>query len=332
MRKFKNERCRRVETNSVMIDVESLDERIATLVTQNGRLKELLNYERAQRIMAEQKVSELEAQLAKRTRHHKTPEEKEAEAVRALSKYKTNGVKKPSAVEEIKSYTDFHNMQEYMLSQGGEIGARNYLLLTLGVCIGCRVSDLVPLRFCNFFDDDWNYRERVMIYERKTSKINTCLITEAIKEAFNKFFEIVGRRFGFGDYIFQNPNTGNHITPNQGWRILDAAQKALGLPYNVGSHSMRKTFANVVACTDKTNIDMGTVEKVQGLLNHGDSRVTMRYLGALQRVYDNARMSVSDWVLGKSEVNELNIQSRKSIDDIYAYLETISEKIDEISS
>lgn len=316
----------------VLLDVGLEDEHIVKLAEENKRLRDLLNYERAQRILAERKCAELEAMFQKKTRRPKTQEEKDAEAVRALSKYKSNGVKKAEAVTNIRSYTDFRHMQEFYLSQGGYIGARNYLLLTIGVSIGCRVSDIVPLRFCNFFDDDWNPRERVTIYEKKTSKINTCLITEAIKLAFHKFFELVGKEFEFGDYIFQNPVTKDHITAKQGWRILNDAQQALRLPYNVGSHSMRKTFANVVACVDRTSVDIGMVEKVQGLLNHSDSRVTMRYLGALQHVYDGARRSVSDWVLGRSEIDELNIQSRKTIDDVYEYLEVLADKIDELST
>lgn len=320
------------EFKRVLISAETAEGRMAKLNEEVAQLRGLLNYERAQRILAERKCAELEAELLKKTRCRKTEEEKAADMVRALSKYKSNGVKKPEAVSEIRSYTDFKRMQDFYLSQGGYIGARNYLLLTVGVSIGCRVSDIVPLRFCNFFDDDWNLRERVTIYEKKTSKINDCLITEAIQLAFDKFFDIAGVDFDFGDYIFANPVTKEHITANHGWRILDEAQKKLGFSYNIGSHSMRKTFANVVACVDKTAINIGTVEKVQGLLNHSDSRVTMRYLGALRRLYDGARRAVSDWVLGKSEIDELDITSGKTVDDVYDYLEKLSEKIDEMST
>ena len=320
------------EFERVLVSAEVADERIAKLNEEITQLRNLLNYERAQRILAERKCTELEAELLKKTRHCKTEEEKEAEAIRALSKYKSNGVKKAEVASEIRSYTDFKRMQDYYLSQKGYAGARNWLLLTVGVSIGCRISDIVPLRFCNFFDDDWNFRERVTIYEKKTSKINNCLITESIKAAFDRFFEVAGRDFEFGDYIFANPVTKEHITTKHGWQILSDAQKALGLPYNVGSHSMRKTFANVVACVDKTAINIGTIEKVQGLLNHSDSRVTMRYLGALQRVYDSARCAVSDWVLGRSDVDELNVLSSKTIDDVYEYLERLSEKIDDLNT
>lgn len=197
--------------------------------------------------------------------------------------------------------------------------------------MGSRISDLVGLRFCQFFDDDMKPRERVMVFERKTSKINNCLITEAMIDAFSVYFKVTQQEFSFDAYIFPS-RKGGHITPKHGWMILDEAQKALGLDYNLGSHSLRKTFANIVACVDSTHIDMGTIEKVQGLLNHGDSKTTLRYLGALQRVYDKARMSVSDFVLGRTDIDELDIQSSKSIDDVFCALEELSKKIDNMEA
>ena len=308
--------------------IDTLLGRIAALTDENRRLRELLNYERAQGLIASQKLLDIESGVpARPCRKKKTREEKEAEAIKKLSKYKANGVKKATAVSEIRSYTDLKKLQEYFLNQGGANGARNYLLLTLGVCIGCRISDLVDLRFCQFFDDDRNPRERVILYEKKTSKLNNCLITEAMVQAFNKYFEITDKQFEFDAYVFPSRKAA-HITPKSGWEVMDEAQKALGLPYNLGSHSLRKTFANIVACADKTYMDMGTIEKVQGLLNHNDSKVTMRYLGALQRMYDSARISVSDFVLGKTGIDELTLAGRKSVNDVYDLLLSVSDKID----
>ena len=322
------------EGQRVLISNEELIARLNTLVRENAalqkdnaKLKDLLNYERAQRIMAEQRIAELELAAQKTTRRHKTREEKEADAVRAMSKYKTNGVKKAEAVSEIRSYTDLKRIEEYLLSHGGAEGPRNWLMLVLGVCMGCRISDIVDLRFCQFYDDDMNFRERVVVYEKKTSKVNNCLITDAIKSAFHKYFELTGRAFEFDAYIFSSKK-GGHVLPRSGWEMMNRAQQALGLGYNIGSHTLRKTFANIVACVDKTTVDMGTIEKVQGLLNHSDSRVTLRYMGALQRAYDSARISVSDFVLGKTGIDELEIVGGHTVNDVYEALETLSARLD----
>ena len=52
-----------------------------------------------------------------------------------------------------------------------------------------------------------------------------------------------------------------------GWKILSDAGKALSLPIIIGSHTMRKSFANIAACVDKSSIDMNAITKIQGLLN-----------------------------------------------------------------
>ena len=112
-----------------------------------------------------------------------------------------------------------------------------------------------------------------------------------------------------------------------GWKIISDAGKALNLPINIGSHTMRKSFANIAACVDKSTIDMNAITKIQGLLNHSDQRVTMRYLGKFQEMFDRARVAVSDFVLGKTDVNELIAGNAFTIDDIVGKLDNIETKL-----
>jgi integrase len=108
-----------------------------------------------------------------------------------------------------------------------------------------------------------------------------------------------------------------------GWKIISDAGKALKLPLNIGSHTMRKSFANIAACVDKSSIDMNSISKIQGLLNHSDQRVTMRYLGTYQDMFNRARVAVSDFVMGKTGVQELVAGNNYSIDDIMSKLEEL---------
>jgi hypothetical protein len=112
-----------------------------------------------------------------------------------------------------------------------------------------------------------------------------------------------------------------------GWKIISDAGKALKLPVNIGSHTMRKSFANIAACVDKSSIDMNSITKLQGLLNHSDQRVTMRYLGTYQRMFDRARIAVSDFILGKTDVHELIAGNNCTIDDILSKLDGIEQAI-----
>ena len=94
------------------------------------------------------------------------------------SEYKCNGVKKARKADSIRSYDEFKMIQDYFASKGQ---MRNYALWTIGVSLGLRISDLTQLRFKHFlFEDMKNFRERIKIYEQKTSKLNDILITESL--------------------------------------------------------------------------------------------------------------------------------------------------------
>ena len=112
-----------------------------------------------------------------------------------------------------------------------------------------------------------------------------------------------------------------------GWKILSDAGKALDLPIVIGSHTMRKSFANIAACVDQSSIDMNSITKIQGLLNHADQRVTMRYLGTYQQMFDRAREAVSDFVMGKTDVHEIIAGTNITINDVIAKLEQIEQKL-----
>ena len=88
---------------------------------------------------------------------------------------------------------------------------------------------------------------------------------------------------------------------------------------------MRKSFANIAACVDKSTIDMNAITKIQGLLNHSDQRVTMRYLGTYQDMFDRARVAVSEFVLGRTDVHQLIAGNNYTIDDIMSKLEAMAE-------
>ena len=216
---------------------------------------------------------------------------------------KGDGKNKPHKAESIRSYDDFKAFQNYFLKREK---IRDYALWTIGVALGLRISDLVYLRYKHFFEEDKKtYRDRLKVIEQKTSKLNDILITEACKQALNKLIESNGGEFEYGDYIFTSRKGGNRMETRSCWRIISQAGKELGMPFSCGSHTMRKSFANIAACVDDSIVDMNSIVKIQGLLNHSDPRITMRYLDTFSGMYDRARVAVSDFILGRTEVNEL---------------------------
>lgn len=228
------------------------------------------------------------------------PKTEKEERILEYSEFKSNGVRKARPASSIQSYNEFKAVADYLL----ERNVRDWALWVIGVSFGIRISDLLLLKVKNVLNEDRSFKTRVFIYEKKTGKLNGMLITNSIVYALSKYFDGLGWAFSPEDHIFKSQKAGK-MTEQHGWRILSNAGKALGLPLVVGSHTMRKSFANIAACVDRTTVDMNVITKIQGLLNHSDQRTTMQYIGALNNMYDRARTAVSDFVLGKTNVNEL---------------------------
>ena len=80
----------------------------------------------------------------------------------------------------------------------------------------------------------------------------------------------------------------------------------------------------------KSDVDIyitGSNTKIQGLLNHSDQRVTMRYLGTYREMLDRARIAVSDFVLGRSGVNVLIAGDRYTVDDVMDRLDVLEDHL-----
>ena len=305
----------------------SLEQKNELLKAENEQLKTSLEYEKKIRVSLEKENTELKEKIEylknnppKRTRRTKQEMEND---IKEYSMYKVNGCKKAQPAEPIRSYDDFKAIQDYFLKQNN---VRDWMLWTLGVSLGLRISDLLKLKVKDIFNPDMTFRDRIMVVEQKTSKLNNCLITESVRYAIKKYFDTLDWKVDYNNYLFISHKTKSKMREEYGWKLISDAGKSLNLPINIGSHTMRKTFANIAACVDKSSVDMNTITKIQGLLNHSDQRVTMRYLGTFQKMYDNARIAVSDFVLGKTNVNELVAGASHTVDDVFSKLDSLETK------
>lgn len=303
-------------------------EKIGRLEIEKQGLIEELAIERVMRRDAEAKIEELKQKvieletIPKRKRRTKK-ELEDAEPVE-FTEFKSDGKRKARPADPVRSYEDFVAVQRYFIERGK---LRDWAMWTIGVSLGLRISDLLSLKINALLKDDRTFRKRLYIVEQKTSKINNCLITEAVINAATKLFESMNWMFELDDYIFKSTKTKGKMFEEYGWKILSDAGKALNLPINIGSHTMRKSFANIAACVDKSSIDMNAITKIQGLLNHSDQRVTMRYLGTYQQMFDKARESVSDFVMGKTDIHEIVAGNNFTIDDIVSKIDQLEKKL-----
>ena len=304
-----------------MMQLKALQDELARKDRQIQRLSDQLEYERGLRERLEERFGKLsdEPRLKKtRKRREVTPD------TNAYSDFKSDGKRKPHAADSIRSYDDYQAIEQYYLDRGQ---IRDWAMWTIGVSLGLRISDLLSLKFGHLIDTDKKtIKPRIQIYEQKTGKLNNCLVTESVKLALERYLESIKFTFDLDGYLFPSKKTKGKMYEECGWRILSSAGKALNLPLVIGSHTMRKSFANIAACVDKSCIDMNAITKVQGLLNHGDQRVTMTYLGSYQEMFDRARIAVSDFVLGRTGVNEIIAGNQHTTDDVFERLDAL-EKI-----
>lgn len=307
---------------------ETDEEKIIRLEFENKQLHEELGQERSARYTAERRNEELQQQIIElqqpQKRKRRTKKQMKAEEEKEYCEFKSDGKRKSRPADPIRSYDDFVSIQNYFLSRGK---IRDWAMWTIGVSLGLRISDLLSLKIKELLNDDKSFRKRIVVVEQKTSKSNNCLITESVIDAATKYFDSIQWNFDLEDYLFKSNKTKGKMYEEYGWKILSDAGKSLNLPIVIGSHTMRKSFANIAACVDKSNIDMNSITKIQGLLNHSDQRVTMRYLGTYQQMFDKARVAVSEFVLGRTDVNELVAGNNFTIDDIVAKLDALELKI-----
>lgn len=303
-------------------------EKVSRLEIEKQGLIEELAIERVMRKDAEERVEQLQRQVydlqnaPKRKR--RTKAEMELAEPIEFSEFKSDGKRKPRPAEPIRSYEDFAAIQSYFMEQGK---IRDWAMWTIGVSLGLRISDLLSLKIGHLLNDDKTFRQRVHIVEQKTLKINNCLITQSVVDAATKLFDSMDWNFELDDYLFKSNKTKGKMYEEYGWKILSDAGKALSLPIIIGSHTMRKSFANIAACVDKSSIDMNAITKIQGLLNHSDQRVTMRYLGTYQQMFDKAREAVSEFVLGKTDIHEIVAGNNYTIDDIVSKIDQLEKKL-----
>jgi integrase len=302
---------------------ETKDEQIARLTQENKLLVEQIAQERILREDAETRAEKLEIRLNELA-NAKTRKKKTELVEKEYSEFKSDGKRKARPADSIRSYEDFKAIQGYFLQQNK---VRDWMMWTIGVALGLRISDLLNLKVKNILNGDKTFRTHIQIIEQKTSKLNNCLITDAVKDAITKYFDTLNWQVDMDDYLFASKKTKGKMYEEYGWKIISDAGKSLNLPINIGSHTMRKSFANIAACVDKSSIDMNSITKLQGLLNHSDQRVTMRYLGSYQAMFDRARVAVSDFILGKTDVHEIVAGNNFTIDDIITKLDSIEQQL-----
>ena len=250
---------------------------------------------------------ELKAQLNKSNHRKRRREVTEEDRRRLATGIKCDGKPIATRKENIHSYSEIKRVSDYFLSNHRY---RDYLIWILGIGCGFRESDIISLKLYNVYDfDNRCIRDRIKIFEQKTSKIQDCLINEVTKQAIELYLENEDCVPSAPEsYLVTSRKSKCGLTPiskAQVYRVISDVGRELHIESKncLGSHTLRKTFATIaeVVCK-KYGVSLPDTSIVQSLLNHSDAKITQRYLGATQEALDVTRKLVSDFLLGKTKI------------------------------
>jgi len=182
----------------------------------------------------------------------------------------------PFEVEDLKKMIDYFTANEAWL---------HYLLFVISLNMARRIGDTLSLRWEHFFNPaTGSFRNELLeIVEEKTDKLANPLINSACRDAITLYLEKTN--CNPADNAYQNPvflqlsgtGKGNVISAD-GWRkALKRAAVSVGIEYNIGTHSTRKTFGKISRILHPNDYD--SMELLQTIYNHSDTKTTKRYIG-----------------------------------------------------
>lgn len=189
----------------------------------------------------------------------------------------------PFNVEEIKTVIDVFNkrIDESTNDNQRQIACRNKMLFLISVNVGLRASDLVQLRWSYFYKDDATFKESYTLQPkktRKTGKFVKIFFNQTVKKAIENYVNEYPIE-DLDDYLFKSRKGNNPITERGLWKIIVDVSADAGIEKNVGSHSLRKTWARNIY--DNAEDKSEALVMLQECLRHSDSLTTLRYIAIM---------------------------------------------------
>ena len=172
-------------------------------------------------------------------------------------------------VEPIRSRQEINNIYYYLKGKDPKYG----LLFKFGLNTGLRISDILPIKIGDIFNERHEFYNHLVLCEKKTGKEKKIKLNSALKKEITGY--MASRRIVENPYLFYS-NKGGHISRVQAYRILKGAAVFCGVE-NFGTHSLRKTWGYWTYKNSKFNIGL-----IMDTFNHSSQKITLRYIGINQ--------------------------------------------------
>jgi integrase len=153
-----------------------------------------------------------------------------------------------------------------------EKSERNYMMFTLGINTGFRISDILTLQKKHI------QSLHISIREKKTRKQKRVRITPDLGRDLKNYMA----NLSDDDYLFRSREGVNKpISPSMAYKILREAADHFKLK-EIGTHTLRKSFGYHFYKQYKDAV------MLMKLFNHSSVEITLRYIGITQDHLDDA--------------------------------------------
>ena len=162
-----------------------------------------------------------------------------------------------------------------------QIACRNKMLFLIGLNVGLRASDLTTLRWNFFYEDNGDFKQYYMLQPKKTKKTGKFVkiyLNQTVKKAITNYAKEYPIQ-DLNDYLFKSRKGDKPISEKALWNILNEAANEVGIKKNIGSHSLRKSWAFHIwhNAEDKNK----ALVMLQQCLNHSSTVTTLKYIGVM---------------------------------------------------
>lgn len=172
-------------------------------------------------------------------------------------------------VEPIRDKVKIKQMYQYLHGRDTKYG----LIFKFGLNTGLRISDILPLKIKDIFSNHGEFRDYLVLKEKKTKKEKKIKLNNALRKEIQSY--IKENNLTNDDYLFSSKK-GSHIGRIQAYRVLKEASNLVGIE-NLGTHSLRKTWGYWTYKMSKYNIGL-----IMDTFNHSSQSITLRYIGVNQ--------------------------------------------------
>lgn len=200
----------------------------------------------------------------------------------------------------------------------------NYLIFVLSCNMARRIGDTLSLTWEHVFNPSTGLirTDLLEIVEDKTDKLANPHINSACRSAIRLYLDKTGVDPAANHY--KNPvfiqTSGNYkgrVITDDGYRKgLKKAAREVGITYNVGTHSPRKTFGMMSRMLHPGDYD--SMELLQTIYNHSDTKTTKHYIGLTKKkidaYYDDFGTFFDEYVTGDKIYEDVSEKPVVSLD------------------